>query len=199
MKCVKLSRWNEPSSGSGRVIPVIMNGCWTNRSFGSHPLMERTHRQPDISGEAKISEHVHLFFLNDTQTTVRLQVWTMRNYHSVDPIILSVGEEDEVSIADAAKMIASAMDFEGNVVFDTDKVLHCVSSSCKSGVLTSVLGCKHSLDFVTVSELPRPMRHKLSLCSGQQFPFSNTRLCVVSLHVVRSRLGRLPDLAAGIL
>lgn len=46
----------------------------------------------------------------------------MRNYHEVDPIILSVGEEDEVSIADAAKMIASAMDFEGNVVFDTDKV-----------------------------------------------------------------------------
>lgn len=52
----------------------------------------------------------------------RGQIWTMRNYHEVDPIILSVGEEDEVSIADAAKMIASAMDFEGNVVFDTDKV-----------------------------------------------------------------------------
>lgn len=55
------------------------------------------------------------------------QVWTMRNYHEVDPIILSVGEEDEVSIADAAKMIASAMDFEGNVVFDTDKVSEVVS------------------------------------------------------------------------
>lgn len=51
------------------------------------------------------------------------QIWTMRNYHEVDPIILSVGEEAEVSIADAAKMIASSMDFEGNVVFDTDKVL----------------------------------------------------------------------------
>ncbi|CAM9217442.1 unnamed protein product [Sphacelaria rigidula] len=50
-----------------------------------------------------------------------LMVWTMRKYESVDPIILSVGEEDEVSIADAAKMIASAMNFEGNVVFDTDK------------------------------------------------------------------------------
>lgn len=46
----------------------------------------------------------------------------MRNYHEVDPIILSVGEEDEVSIADAAKMIATAMEFEGNVVFDTEKV-----------------------------------------------------------------------------
>lgn len=62
-------------------------------------------------------------------TLFAVQVWTMRNYHSVDPIILSVGEEDEVSIADAAKMIATAMNFEGNVVFDTDKVrltFHCL-------------------------------------------------------------------------
>lgn len=53
----------------------------------------------------------------------------MREYHEVDPIILSVGEEDEVSIADAAKMIASAMDFEGNVVFDTDKVQYNIGST----------------------------------------------------------------------
>lgn len=60
----------------------------------------------------------------------------MRNYHEVDPIILSVGEEDEVSIADAAKMIASAMDFEGNVVFDTDKVViyFCCSPVCRAAV-----------------------------------------------------------------
>lgn len=58
-----------------------------------------------------------------------LQVWTMREYHSTDPIILSVGEEDEVSIADAAKMIAAAMNFEGNVVFDTDKVHGAASHS----------------------------------------------------------------------
>lgn len=45
----------------------------------------------------------------------------MRNYHSVDPIILSVGEEDEVSIADVAYHIARAMNFTGNIVFDTTK------------------------------------------------------------------------------
>lgn len=54
----------------------------------------------------------------------------MREYHSTDPIILSVGEEDEVSIADAAKMIATAMNFEGNVVFDTDKV-HIKYTPCR--------------------------------------------------------------------
>jgi GDP-L-fucose synthase len=64
----------------------------------------------------------------------------MRNYHSPEPIILSVGEKDEVSIADVALMIASkiihmcirvlvfdtlcaieAMKFEGKVIFDTTK------------------------------------------------------------------------------
>lgn len=35
------------------------------------------------------------------------QVWVMREYHSPDPIILSVGEEDEVSIADVARAVAS--------------------------------------------------------------------------------------------
>jgi len=51
----------------------------------------------------------------------RLTVWVMRSYHSPEPIILSVGEEDEVSIADVARYVAEAMDFRGNIVFDTTK------------------------------------------------------------------------------
>mmetsp|Transcript_10350 Transcript_10350/g.31007 ORF Transcript_10350/g.31007 Transcript_10350/m.31007 type:complete len:226 (+) Transcript_10350:292-969(+) len=51
-----------------------------------------------------------------------LTVWTMRNYDEVDPIILSVGEEDEVSIADVAKMIAKEMGLrDDQVQFDTSK------------------------------------------------------------------------------
>lgn len=41
---------------------------------------------------------------------------------SVEPIILSVDEQDEVSIADVAGMIASAMKFQGKVIQDTTKV-----------------------------------------------------------------------------
>jgi len=50
-----------------------------------------------------------------------LFVWVMNEYKSSEPIILSVGEEDEVSIGDVAKMVAEAMNFKGNVVFDTSK------------------------------------------------------------------------------
>ena len=39
-------------------------------------------------------------------SSVLLQIWTMREYHSPDPIILSVGEDEEVSIADVARHVA---------------------------------------------------------------------------------------------
>lgn len=50
-----------------------------------------------------------------------LLVWTLHHYDQPSPIILSVGEQDEVSISDVAQMIAEAMDFKGRVVYDTSK------------------------------------------------------------------------------
>lgn len=50
-----------------------------------------------------------------------LVVWVMRNYESVDPIILSVDESAEVSIGDVAKSIAKAFEFKGRIVYDTTK------------------------------------------------------------------------------
>ncbi|XP_050391985.1 GDP-L-fucose synthase [Patella vulgata] len=51
----------------------------------------------------------------------RLFLWVLREYQEIDPIILSVGEEDEVSIKEAAELVVEAMDFKGKVVFDTEK------------------------------------------------------------------------------
>jgi len=51
----------------------------------------------------------------------RLMVWTLRSYDEADPIILSVGEEDEVSIADVAHTVAKALGFEGEIQFDATK------------------------------------------------------------------------------
>ncbi|CAH2286153.1 GDP-L-fucose synthase [Pelobates cultripes] len=51
----------------------------------------------------------------------RLFIWVLREYNEVDPIILSVSEEDEVSIKEAAESIVSAMDFKGEVIFDSTK------------------------------------------------------------------------------
>ncbi|TKS74947.1 GDP-L-fucose synthase [Collichthys lucidus] len=51
----------------------------------------------------------------------RLFLWVLRDYPEVDPIILSVGEEDEVSIKEAADAVVQGLNFKGEVVFDTSK------------------------------------------------------------------------------
>lgn len=51
----------------------------------------------------------------------RLFIWVMRNYDEIDPIILSVGEEDEISIKDVAELVVKSMNFKGKVVYDTSK------------------------------------------------------------------------------
>ncbi|XP_062421957.1 GDP-L-fucose synthase-like [Pungitius pungitius] len=49
----------------------------------------------------------------------RLIIWVLREYEEVAPIILSVGEEDEISIKEAVDMITKAVDFKGEINFDT--------------------------------------------------------------------------------
>ncbi|VDM61863.1 unnamed protein product [Angiostrongylus costaricensis] len=50
-----------------------------------------------------------------------LFIWVLREYEEVDPIILSVSEEDEVTIADVVDAIVKAFDFKGEVKFDVSK------------------------------------------------------------------------------
>ncbi|XP_051731485.1 GDP-L-fucose synthase-like isoform X1 [Ctenopharyngodon idella] len=51
----------------------------------------------------------------------RLFLWVLREYDEVQPIILSVGEEDELSIKDAADTVVEALGFKGDVIYDTSK------------------------------------------------------------------------------
>ncbi|KAK3096534.1 hypothetical protein FSP39_001102, partial [Pinctada imbricata] len=51
----------------------------------------------------------------------RLIIWVLKEYPETDPIILSVGEEDEVSIQEAAEAVIKSVGFEGKVTNDTSK------------------------------------------------------------------------------
>jgi len=51
----------------------------------------------------------------------RLLLWVLREYNEIDPIILSVDEEAEVSIKQLAEELVKAFDFQGKIVFDTTK------------------------------------------------------------------------------
>jgi hypothetical protein len=61
---------------------------------------------------------------------------------STEPLILSVGEEDEVSIADVARAVAKAMDFTGNIVVST--TVSNSSSTNSSSTSTSSSPTGHS-------------------------------------------------------
>uniref|UniRef100_W5UED9 GDP-L-fucose synthase n=1 Tax=Ictalurus punctatus TaxID=7998 RepID=W5UED9_ICTPU len=51
----------------------------------------------------------------------RLCVWVLREYDEIEPIILSVGEEEEMTIKDVANAIVDAFEFTGPVNYDTSK------------------------------------------------------------------------------
>lgn len=45
----------------------------------------------------------------------KLFILILESYNSIEPIILSVPEEDEVSIRDVVKMVAEASEFPGEI------------------------------------------------------------------------------------
>lgn len=51
----------------------------------------------------------------------KLLLWTLLSYNCPEPIILSVSEEAEISIADAARAVHRGMQCEQELVFDTSK------------------------------------------------------------------------------
>ncbi|KAG1676605.1 GDP-L-fucose synthase [Nymphon striatum] len=51
----------------------------------------------------------------------KLMIWVLRDYPEIEPIILSVDEEDEVSIKEAADLVVEGMNFKGKIIYDTSK------------------------------------------------------------------------------
>jgi GDP-L-fucose synthase len=57
-----------------------------------------------------------------SEDLAELIIYIMKNYDSIEPIILSVDEESEVSIRDIVYMIAEFFEIENNrIIFDTSK------------------------------------------------------------------------------
>jgi len=50
-----------------------------------------------------------------------LFIWQLREYDDVEPVILSVGEDEEVSIKAVADAIVKAVGFTGEYTFDTTR------------------------------------------------------------------------------
>mmetsp|Transcript_14499 Transcript_14499/g.17923 ORF Transcript_14499/g.17923 Transcript_14499/m.17923 type:complete len:322 (-) Transcript_14499:495-1460(-) len=91
----------------GHVIPGLIHKCY---------LAKKNETDLTIWGTGKpLRQFIYNVDLG------KLMIWALREYDEIDPIILSVDEKAEVSIAEVAKLVAKGMEFEGNIVFDTEK------------------------------------------------------------------------------
>ncbi|PIK62085.1 putative GDP-L-fucose synthase isoform X1 [Apostichopus japonicus] len=91
----------------GHVIPGLMNKVYNAKKDGTPFTIWGT--------GAPLRQFIYSIDL------ARLFLWVLREYDEVDPIILSVGEEDEVSIKEVAENIIKAFNFTGEVIYDTSK------------------------------------------------------------------------------
>jgi len=92
---------------NGHVIPGLIHKCY---------LAKKNNTPFTIWGSGTpLRQFVY------SKDLAELTVWVMRDYHKPDPITLSVDEKEEVSIKSVALSVAKAMDFKGEVVFDTEK------------------------------------------------------------------------------
>ncbi|KAL3770857.1 hypothetical protein ACHAWO_007166 [Cyclotella atomus] len=92
---------------NGHVIPGLIHKCYKAKKDGT----------PFTIWGSGTPLRQFIYSLDLAELTV----WVMREYHSPDPITLSVDESAEVSIKDVALAVAKAMKFEGEVIFDTEK------------------------------------------------------------------------------
>ncbi|KAF8726482.1 hypothetical protein AX14_007829 [Amanita brunnescens Koide BX004] len=89
------------------VIPGLIHKCYLAKKSGT-PFI--------VSGTGKpLRQFIFSYDL------AKLFIWMLREYNDVEPVILSVGEDEEVSIKEVADAIVKAVGFEGNYTFDTSR------------------------------------------------------------------------------
>lgn len=93
------------SLDDGHVIPALIHKCYLNKKNNENFI---------VRGSGK---PLRQFIYADD--LAKLLLWTLEKYKEKEPIILSVGEKDEVSIETVAKLIAKSYNYENNISFDT--------------------------------------------------------------------------------
>lgn len=90
---------------NGHVIPALIHRCYLAKQHNEEFVVKGTGKP--------LRQFIY------SEDLARLMVWALEHYKDRESIILSVGEEDEVSIHDVAIMIAERFDYGDRIVFDT--------------------------------------------------------------------------------
>ncbi|KAI0267283.1 hypothetical protein BC834DRAFT_822224 [Gloeopeniophorella convolvens] len=89
------------------VIPALIHKCIQAKRNGT-PFV--------VAGSGKpLRQFIYSFDL------AKLFIWQLREYNDVEPVILSVGEDEEISIKQVADAIVAAVGFEGEYRFDPSR------------------------------------------------------------------------------
>ncbi|WRT63611.1 uncharacterized protein IL334_000534 [Kwoniella shivajii] len=115
------------------VIPGLIHKCY---------LAKQNETPFVVSGSGKpLRQFIY------SRDLAKLFIWVLREYKEIDPIILSVGEEDEVSIREVADAIIESMGFTGPVEYDTSKADGQYRKPASNAKLTRLMRESGSEDF----------------------------------------------------
>ncbi|KAG0348352.1 GDP-L-fucose synthase [Podila humilis] len=92
---------------NSHVIPGLIHKCYLAQQNGTPFIMAGTGRP--------LRQFVY------SRDLAKLFIWTLREYKEITPLILSVPEEEEVSIKQVGDSIVKAMGYSGDYRFDTTK------------------------------------------------------------------------------
>jgi GDP-L-fucose synthase len=86
------------------VIPALIHKCWLAKQSGN-PFI--------VSGSGKpLRQFIY------SEDLAKLIMFILESYNDVEPIILSVSEQEEVSIKQISQIIADKFDYFENMIFD---------------------------------------------------------------------------------
>ena len=105
--CNVYGKYDNFNLDSSHVIPGLIHKCYL-------AMLEQT---PLVVSGSGMPLRQFLY----SKDLARLLIWTLEEYDEVEPIILSVDEDAETSIADLSKLISTSLGFKGGIVFDTLK------------------------------------------------------------------------------
>ncbi|KAK4699006.1 hypothetical protein P7C70_g7261, partial [Phenoliferia sp. Uapishka_3] len=112
------SRGREERQGEGRTGRGEIGDRIKGESANERPFSGRAENGTPfiVSGTGKpLRQFIY------SRDLAKLFIWQLKEYNEIDPIILSVGEKEEVSIKQVADAIVKAVGFEGEYSFDTSK------------------------------------------------------------------------------
>ena len=89
----------------GHVIPSLIHKCYLAKEKGEDFVIR--------GSGTPLRQFIY------SHDLAILMLWTLENYEDKEPIILSVSEKDEVSIAEVGRLIAREFEYEHRIVFDT--------------------------------------------------------------------------------